>query len=240
MIPEEAPAPTAAEREASAKGTLGYSAWDLLPLSYPGLQTQLEFEPIEFAAVRYERRTRGYAAAKEMGREAGPEVLVRLAAEHEANVDAWAGKLRRAGGGPIRWYEHPIARVPMVMMVVSVMLGARDLYQGQPPVLTLIMIALAAAFWIGMSWWIRRGPRRSGGPGEPVNVHDLSSALARRMCPDCGYGLTGVVPAIDGELVNGIDVGPEICPECTSRWPLVPPAGGLAPRSSRQARSAGK
>jgi len=48
-------------------------------------------------------------------------------------------------------------------------------------------------------------------------------SLADSACPVCGYSLVGVPPALEPVLCAGVDVGPECCPECGFRWPLVPP-----------------
>jgi len=223
------------EREARAKGMLGYCAWDALPVNYPGLSTQVEFAPIDFEAVRFERRTDRYVEARGLGAEARDERLIALAAAHGANMAAWstvAGS-RKDGTGLVPWHRHPIEHIPIVMITLSVLLAGQDLAAGQPPVPALIGIAIAAGLWLGMAWWIRRG-----GIGrteaEPLNAVDISAALARRACPDCGYGLNGVRPAIDPAPLGGVDVGPEICPECTSKWPLVPPPAGLAPKANKR------
>jgi hypothetical protein len=51
----------------------------------------------------------------------------------------------------------------------------------------------------------------------------LRLALSRRCCPDCGYDLRGLDAALPPSMLGGTDVGPDLCPECGSPWPLVPP-----------------
>jgi hypothetical protein len=51
----------------------------------------------------------------------------------------------------------------------------------------------------------------------------LRDALSLRSCPDCGYDLKGHDPALPPGMLGSTDVGPALCPECGSPWPLVPP-----------------
>jgi hypothetical protein len=51
----------------------------------------------------------------------------------------------------------------------------------------------------------------------------LRGALARVSCPDCGYDLRGLAPAVSRAQLDGVSTGPERCPECGSLWPLIPP-----------------
>ena len=72
-------------RQERAKGHYGYSAWDRLPLTYPGMTTQLEFEPIEFEAIRFEHRV------------ADVSRLQQAESEHGAATDsAFSSDYRRA------------------------------------------------------------------------------------------------------------------------------------------------
>lgn len=48
----------------------------------------------------------------------------------------------------------------------------------------------------------------------------LRRALREGRCPDCGYDLKGIPSAVP--VVGGVNVGPAVCPECGTRWPLVP------------------
>lgn len=43
-----------------------------------------------------------------------------------------------------------------------------------------------------------------------------------RACQTCGYDLIGLPAAIDPGLTDDESTGPERCPECGMRWPLVP------------------
>jgi hypothetical protein len=57
-------------------------------------------------------------------------------------------------------------------------------------------------------------------------------ALTRSICPDCGYDLSGVSPAIDPVDLGNLPAGPLRCTECGVPWPLLPPpmpGGEFAP-----------
>lgn len=222
-------------RQERAKGHYGYSAWDRLSLTYPGMTTQLEFEPIEFEAIRFEHRVADVSRWQQAESEHGAATDSAFSSDYRARADAWV-KAGRANveGGPIPWHKHPYMKVPMWVAVVLVILGGRDIARGEPPILTLlILLAVIPSWFVGVAV-IRRGGLRRSSQSVPLNVHDISNALANRSCPDCGYGLLGVPSAIEPDRLDGIEVGPWQCPECRSKWPLVPPPARLAPTPRKE------
>lgn len=58
----------------------------------------------------------------------------------------------------------------------------------------------------------------------------LVRALRCRECPDCGYNLRSIPTFVGGDPTV---IGPPVCPECGSPWPLVPsPNAGEPPAPS--------
>ncbi|MBX3402152.1 MAG: hypothetical protein KF699_01950 [Phycisphaeraceae bacterium] len=226
-------------REERAKGHYGYSAWDRLPLTYPGMTTQLEFEPIEFEAIRFEHRVGEVSRLQQVDPDRDKATALAFAAEFQTRATAWAMAGRATvDDGPIPWHKHPYMRVPMWVTVVLVVLGGRDIARGEPPLLTLLILLAVVPSWFVAVAMIRRGGLRRSSQSVPLNVHDISNALANRSCPDCGYGLTGVPSAIEPKRLDGVEVGPWQCPECRSKWPLVPPPAKFAPVPRGQRRTA--
>ena len=78
-------------------------------------------------------------------------------------------------------------------------------YGWKYPLLGAWFLVVILFFPIEQRWFARR----------------IRARLEQRLCPDCGYDLNGVPPAFEKDE-RGI-IGPKICPECASPWPLVPP-----------------
>ncbi len=212
----------AAERERRARGRLGYSGWDRLGLVYPGLATQLEFEPIAFEAVRYEHRTGPFQAVCDGG--AGD--LDELAAEYARRVAAWT----ELGSKVKEHFHKPIgdaAKWSVVGGVLLLCLLGGIVLTGGSIVRPILLWSTIILVGLGSRVIRRRGRRLLETQGQPLNVYDLGASLEKRECPDCGYGLTGVPSALGATAMN-VDVGPRQCPECVSPWPLVPPPAELA------------
>lgn len=97
---------------------------------------------------------------------------------------------------------------------------------GPSVVWTVVLPGVAVA--VGMVVWIvilrgRYRSRRRGGTLEFASAAaHVEESMTRRKCPDCGYALEGLHPSIAAIEGNGVAFGPRACPECGTRWPLVP------------------
>jgi len=137
--------------------------------------------------------------------------------EHLARRDHWrrpgsgVGFIERAGHTillslvPATWRSAKQAALGVPILVGVLILGG---WLG----LGAMLIALVSILVVLVALEIQREGR--------------SAALARRLeqrCPTCGYDLGGVPRPIDAALLDGIDVGPRVCPECGLAWPWAQP-----------------
>ncbi|GJM19836.1 MAG: hypothetical protein DHS20C14_20490 [Phycisphaeraceae bacterium] len=77
----------------------------------------------------------------------------------------------------------------------------------------------------GRGWWALLFGTAGAGATTLIwfgDRHPITRARRSRSCPECGYSLTGSPDAISTELLGGVVLGPEWCPECGRPWPLVP------------------
>lgn len=179
------------------------------------------FRPWEIVArrVRPARRWRlwGYQAAA-AGR-GPPDFLDVLGREHAARVEFWRRRLRaspRASSAFVYLTFDPLVHQLCICIGLAYMLvwwvpaafGAAPAASPGPwlscyaPVLTWTPLALGFA------------RRRSA-------ARRLRRTLEHSRCPDCGYDLSDLPPALPRDKVPG--GGPARCPECGSVWQLVPP-----------------
>jgi hypothetical protein len=82
----------------------------------------------------------------------------------------------------------------------------------------VVLGRLAVAAVIGLLIWAL--------VGQLTRNHRASrfaGALTHHTCPDCDYELGAIPAAIPPSLVGGVNIGPAVCPECGSPWPLLPP-----------------
>ncbi|HZW10725.1 MAG TPA: hypothetical protein VFF69_12545 [Phycisphaerales bacterium] len=164
-------------------------------------------------------RTEGYDALLARGEQLAPGMdaypAARLARDYASRLSYWRERLAwgRDGAGD--------ATAPLMRALLEA-----GRYGGAAGAVVLIAfaawrgsagMALAAAVGVAASVAVHvRAARRAGRP-------ELGEALARGLCPDCGYELGGLPPALPREVLAGLDVGPASCPECGGRWPRVPP-----------------
>jgi hypothetical protein len=138
----------------------------------------------------------------------------RLAREHARRVSYWRDRLSWAGGaaeaapGVVR---GALAAARWGWVIGAVALVALAAWRGTTAMAILAGIGIAASAAVHL-----RASRRAERP-------ELGEALERGLCPDCGYELGGLPPALTAGALAGLDVGPASCPECGGRWPRVPP-----------------
>lgn len=166
-------------------------------------------------AVRHRRLWAYHAARHSRGPEDFTDILRQ---EHEQRVEVWLRVLHNA-----RW------RAALLFAWVDPF--GRQL---------LVLALLTFTAWTPLAVQFNLLPQSGGiglfGCGLPVLVPILGvvaivryRAAIRRLvrtlehsrCPDCGYDLFDIPPALPKDKVPG--AGPARCPECGSMWPLVPP-----------------
>jgi hypothetical protein len=90
--------------------------------------------------------------------------------------------------------------------------------------------AIVVAFLYGLSW----GAGLATVSAVGLVAWQLQANRGRRLklnsgkCIKCGYDLSSLPRAIDPAAIQGIDVGPEKCPECGRAWPRIPKRDGSA------------
>lgn len=139
----------------------------------------------------------------------------RLAREHARRVEYWTTRLEASAPASSDRPQGRRGRETERIMLVGGSLGAIGLialaWRTSWP------IALAAALGLaGTVALLALALRASERPR-------LGDALRRGLCPDCGYDLSSLPPALPPEPLGGVRVGPSACPECGCPWPAVPP-----------------
>lgn len=132
-----------------------------------------------------------------------------LSRELRARIDYWSE------GGASRSREMPTLAAELSALLVArliVVFGA----------IALAALLLSGLIWLAVpvvliAWLIHRRATQRG------LLVRLNLALGGRCCPACGYDLSGSVPAIPPEDLEGQWIGPRRCPECGAAWPLLPP-----------------
>lgn len=157
---------------------------------------------------RHEARTADFDAAADGRADPAP-----LAAEYADRVEALR---RRAEPFPPSPHRPPTpAPAPRSRLNESLRVLA--------PQLPLILVFAVVSDWMIALGLIPLAVALSLALIGRDRVHRFIHAIDHRRCPDCGYDLTGAPPAIDPTRLAGADVGPRLCPECGSPWPLLPP-----------------
>lgn len=195
---------------------MGLPAWERLGAEWGAL-----YEPLPGRTGPYDallsRRERLNPA--EDGYEAA-----RLARDHAARVDYWRERL----GAPLRGTGRDARPMPGRLRDLDRLLTLA----GSVAVVGLVAMAwrtswpVAALAAVGVGSTVLALMLATRGAGRPR----LGEALQRGLCPDCGYDLAGLPPALPAWVLAGADVGPAACPECGSPWPRVPPP---TPRGSK-------
>lgn len=121
------------------------------------------------------------------------ETRQRLRREYDSRVHAWTKRWSHV------YFDHGLTTL------INQMLKA-DARTGFPHV---FFVPFVIAFFAQRRWL---------GFGTTAM---LRRALRDRCCPDCGYELLNTKPALEPSVLRV--VGPKVCPECGSPWPLVPP-----------------
>ncbi len=148
-----------------------------------------------------------------------PDYLDVLGKEHASRVGFWHARLRASAG----------ARSQLAFFSVDPLSQQLS-----------VSVGLIFVLWVGMPWLVggrpfspsdwRLGcffpvvawsPFITGVARRRLAVRRLLRTLEHSHCPDCGYDLFAVPPALPTDKVPG--AGPSRCPECGSMWPLVPP-----------------
>lgn len=227
-------------REERAKGHYGYSAWDRLPLTYPGMTTQLEFEPIEFEAIRFEHRVRDYVSAAAARPSPGGTDSAAPVTEHRSRTAAWTVALASPNVQDRldKWMSRRAQTALVAVLAVSGMMfmlaSSRSMPWSEMLALgAVLLIPIGIGAVIGLAY-----RRRLASRSRDSGFMSIARSFGERRCPDCGYDLHGLIPAIEPSRVEGLDVGPMQCPECRSKWPLVPPPARFAPAPRKGRREA--
>lgn len=189
-----------------------YARWDRIDQAWVGVIPGVNIHWWPNLRWRYDVRTAPFDAATDSDADPAP-----LAAEYAARVEAFRNRVENAGVAPV-----PDSRRLRILQI-------------------LLPVALAACILLGYLSAVLSGPVRLVPAFLTLFTifstavltvrllllhHPLSrliDAIDHRRCPDCGYDLTGAPPAIDPTRLAGADVGPRLCPECGSPWPLLPP-----------------
>lgn len=203
-------------RNAAAQGTLGYSRWDRLEADAYFRST----DGLDHQAAHFEARTNCLTRAledpsNENLRKVVDEFKLRDAAFHRRNLFLQSG--------------HP--RVFQVLDVLAYLLVA-----------VLVLAACACGFAGAMSgsrWYLVLGlivsihlirfivRLKRDSADSPTPFEGIFGLYFAKRCPDCEHDLRGLPDSIDPARIEGIHVGPPVCPECGSRWPLFPCAAGV-------------
>ncbi len=59
-------------------------------------------------------------------------------------------------------------------------------------------------------------------PSTRTATLNVVDSFVARHCPDCGFDLSNTPDAIAPSVLEGQRIGPAVCSECTSKWPLLP------------------
>ena len=201
----------------------GVSAWDTLPTLYPDAAL-LDWRSSDGAAsaeVRCRLRVQLYEEVFAMVECGGPVAdlgwrLVLLADEHERRWMRWCRVPSRGGPGRAGDQSPASSRAILALFIVGGVSGLLAFvtlmaHIGPTTLLEILVgcgLAMVLASIVMVYFAGRAGLRRS---------------MLRHECPTCGHGLVGIPSSIAPELVKGAVVGPRLCPECATLWPLVPP-----------------
>ena len=142
-----------------------------------------------------------------------------LAREHAMRVEFWRNRLRR----PANWWAHfaffavdPLVQQCMAAMAVFGFAWWLPLLFGVE--ISTITMGPGLGCFLALFTW---APLLAGLARRRRAIRRLLRTLEYSRCPDCGYDLFDVPPALPKDKVPG--AGPSRCPECGSMWPLVPP-----------------
>ena len=211
------PEPSVHDRAVAARGARGYSAWDIASWHIDEEAGRAELVPIAFETLRFEWRTGRYQSAVQAGSKAERS---ELGVEHSARRDAWIAlspiEDLPMDGPPLRlpdWLQNRGTR-----LIAGIAWAGAAIYMARtwlfwawmslPVLIVVVKMILVEVFGVSIPSSSLRG---------------AICALRFNRCPDCGQDLTGDRPALSPEETGGVSVGPILCPECASRWPLVPP-----------------
>jgi hypothetical protein len=186
------------------------------------------FGPAENTRLRLTQRYRVKLYAR-AARSPTPERCTQLAADLKLRMREWGHRLktgkRLSSRSPFMLAEPYIG--PLVVGVVGLFYAQGTILRKLDPADSSMMSCAAplAAVMLAVIIPLRLLLLR----------RRLSHALRTRSCPNCRYDLGSLPEAIDPALLGGERVGPERCPECGSRWPLVPPPVDDEPTKVRAA-----
>ncbi len=143
-----------------------------------------------------------------------------LANEHSSRVAFWRERLKRK---PPAWTEITFVTIDPLAQQLWLLFGLLGTLLWIPPI-----------FGVEARWYDATGlglgcvlpacawaPFLCGLVRRRLVVRRLLRTLEHSRCPDCGYDLFDVPPALPKYKVPG--AGSSRCPECGSMWPLVPP-----------------
>lgn len=182
----------------------------LQPMAWDDLRS-VPLAPVE-RARRLSKRERA-AIARTMAADAArvavatnsadrDELLLRLTTDLRRRDWHWPLTLAVTGAG-----TRPSVLVAFAVAVVGLLLIV--------PWMSALLIGTAIVLAIGHA--IQTIAQRKRSPCA------IRRAFLEEQCVDCGYDLKGAANAIDPGFLDGMDIGPPVCPECGGSWPRLPP-----------------
>lgn len=191
------------ERERSAQGECGYSAWDRIPNSVASRETR----PIDEEVLLCEMRIGAVVNALNNSDRAVREALGEELRRRDLALRA-ALTRRHFGVSGLVILSLIAAAVTSFIILVA---GAGWKY---------LLTVFAAAILLQLISTAR--PKATKTAQGAKSLRTIAELYVQRRCPDCEYDLSSTPDAISPEQIVGQRTGPSVCSECRSRWPLVP------------------
>lgn len=195
----------------------GYSWWDEMGTPQECIDDPVIVPGPEAAAHRAVARVRLCEEALRMRNVGPPEALARmcrsLTVEQQRRLAYWGSRSLRRARAIAAW-----TCIVAASCFGSVLASAAV----DPDVARAISCLGVFVVLLMIGGWLAA---RFLGPKAKLFV---------RRCPNCEYDLSSLPPELHPEKLDGLFIGPRVCPECGDWWPLVPPE---PPRDWRQPSS---